>query len=114
MMHWKPTTTRASTERGGPDPGSDLVEVGRATEIQQRSRQVADVDFPFGNATLETCLGVDTGVLTSARSCTVALAAFFCTEAMPFWRCPSSRTLACRDDLPVTGLKPEPELAVLQ
>ena len=47
MKHWKPTTTRASTERGRPDPGSELVEVGRATEMQQRSRPVLpDVDFP--------------------------------------------------------------------
>ena len=47
MKHWKPTTTRASTERGRPDPPSELVEARRATEMQQRSRPVLpDVDFP--------------------------------------------------------------------
>ena len=29
MMRWTPTTTRVSTERGRPDPVSDLVEVAR-------------------------------------------------------------------------------------
>ena len=41
MKHWKPTTTRASTERGGPDPGSELVEVARKQGRFRRVRVAA-------------------------------------------------------------------------
>ena len=41
MKHWKPTTTRGSTERGGPDPGSDLVEVARKHGQFRRVRVAA-------------------------------------------------------------------------
>src|ERR1700754_2443378 len=47
MKRWKPTTTWVPTERGGPDPVSDLVEVAGATDIPPRSHPVLpDVDLP--------------------------------------------------------------------
>ena len=47
MKHWNPTTTRAPTERGGPDQVSDLVDVARATDMPQRSPPaLPDVDLP--------------------------------------------------------------------
>ena len=41
MMHWKPTTTRVSTERGGLDPVSDLVEVAGKQGQFRRVRAAA-------------------------------------------------------------------------
>ena len=53
--------------------------------MQQRSRPVLpDVDLPVRERDLIDLQGLDTGGLTSVGSSTVALAAFFCTKAMPF------------------------------